>query len=154
MNDSVAGRLGGYDVVVFDRILSQALCSSSLVTQTIVSVGDPDLTTPEFTLLPNNWLMKQAALADKTPNICFASDEEFMEHNYLRAPDEEAVRGPFGAPVRELLRENDTLSIQGTGSAFLFYHYGKVLPEQAICDLLDRSLEIARAFHATVPSEG
>ncbi|MHC4202624.1 MAG: hypothetical protein ACYSU0_21740 [Planctomycetota bacterium] len=143
----IAGSLRGYEVVICDQIVSQALCSASRVSQTVIRIGRAGLVTPEFILQPRNWFTRKAEIIDGEPNIWIEGDPDFTRSNYLKGSDAEEVRELFTTRARELLRGNDGLMIQGQGTGYLFYRHGELLAYRAIRGLLDESIEILRAFH-------
>ena len=74
-------------------------------------------------------------------------DPEFSERNWLAGPEPERIRALFAPRVRDLLRGNEGLIVQGGGEECLFYRYGRQLPYDGIRELVSRGMRIFRAMH-------
>ena len=142
----LAGKHQGLSLEIFDQMMSQILCGSSMNSQTVVELSHEDLTLPEFILQPENWLSMNVHWVDGSDGMKFADDMEFSLHNFVRGDSPKEIRESFNDVVRRLLRKNEDQWIQCSGSSLRFYRAGVKLEPGEIREMIERGVRITRAF--------
>lgn len=94
--------------------------------QTVVAVQAPGLRLPQFDCRRGgklgSFFMKTFGFKD----INFEADPYFSDHYHLSGKDEQAVRDLFERTcIREVLKRERDLQIQGDGDAFALFRVGK-----------------------------
>lgn len=75
-----------------------------------------DAELPSFSLIPGNALLHRLH-----PNTAFEPTDRFGVHNHVRTSDVARVRQVFGSELRQTLRDNRELTIEGRADMLAFF---------------------------------
>jgi hypothetical protein len=151
MRNHLSGTVGEYRVAIFDLELSTIHRDGvQAYEQTVVHVHSPRLDLPAFSLRPET-LRLRAGDRMGGDDIDFDADPAFSDAHLLRGPDEAAVRGLFGARVRDVYKHHPNSSTDAEGADLLFWRRGELVRPDDVPALVQTALELAARLGRRAP---
>jgi hypothetical protein len=143
MRNHLSGTVGEYHVAIFDLELSTIHGHTvQAYEQTVVHVHSPRLALPAFSLRPETVRLR-AGDRMGGDDIDFDADPAFSDAHLLRGPDEDGVRGLFGARVRDVYKHHPNSSTDAEGADLLFWRRGEIVGPDDVPARLQTTLDLA-----------
>ena len=114
-------------------------------TQTVACFHLAERRLPAFELSPESWAHK-IAQAFGYKDIDFESSPEFSKNYLLRGEDEDAVRGLFGADLRNFFTGEKGWTVEGAGDWLCAYRHIRTVSPKDIRSFLEQAEAVAQQF--------
>lgn len=148
MGNHLSGVVGEYRVAVFDLEYSTTDGEGARGwEQTVVHVQSTRLRLPAFALRPERVFHRNGDRVGGG-DIDFAEDPEFSREYQLRGPDEDAVRGTFGAEVRAAVHRRPGRSVDAAGSDLLIWRRAELARPADVAVLVQAAVDLAAALRS------
>lgn len=110
---------------------------------TVVMLSLPELDLPKFIVVPKNFWTRTFATGAAN-DIQFG--DAFSRHNTLVSSDPMLVRQLFNLPVRNVLRINKDMTIEGRGDTLLLYRFPQTMDGLCISTAVQLGLDLTQVM--------